>query len=1082
MKKLTGIRLINWHAFQDETIHINNSVLLTGENGVGKSTILDAIQFVLTCSKNNFNKAANENSKRNLIGYVRYKTGKEDKEYEREGNVSSHVALEFYEELKNNYFIIGAVIDSSSSTSDPKVLWYRMEGKKLDDIDYINKDNDPLDISSFKTYIKGLTARIFNRNTDAKNDFKNRLGRLNDKFFELLPKSLAFKPLSNVKDFVYSYILEEKELSIDTLRENIRTYRSFEELLNETKVQIERLKEIKNIYEQYDKAERNIKLHEYLALKAKEEITEEEIKKIKSYINKYDEKIRDLDREINLAENEVRSYTEKINKYNLELEGNKEFKLINELSKTLRDLENKKIENKSKYNDFNFLLKAQSKSLKKLYEVFKNKIEIQKLYNIIQEINENNLDEFKSVNLELEEKIKNEDNKLRNENASKRHKIEDLEEEQKKLEGIIKNLQKRKLNYPYGVEELRDEIKLEMKKLGKDVTPKILCELIDVVDPEWKNAVEGYLNTQRFYLLVDEEDFDYSLRIYERKSKVKKIYSTGLVNLKGLERYSECDKNSLAEVITSKSEGAKRYINMILGRVIKCDTVDELKNYNVSITKTCMTYQNNVAKKINPKIYEKPYIGEEAYKKQLEIAKEKLEKIKLELNTLRNEVRENNNVLSLISSLKLEKLREDSSIIKDFNFINLEIEKLKKEIKDLEKNDSYMAIQLKIEELNKQKIEILNKQRRIDDEKVKVLSRRNSDEEKLKYKEKEKIINTKNIQDKIDEFGSIAIEGKERYENERKEKSAETILANFSTSREKNITKQINLENRLKESQREYNNEYDLGAEVSVSGMKTFLKELEKLEKSKIVEYDEKVKKAKKDAEEEFKQHFIARIQENILNAKKEFKDLNKELQDIPFGEEEYEFKIGKGKENKEYYDMIMDEENIGEGFNLFSISYESKHKELLNELFDKLTMDDENNENELKKLTDYRNYMSYDISVNYKDGSNALFSKICREKSGGETQTPYYVAMAASFMQLYRGGISSDSIGLILFDEAFDKMDDARIISTMKFFNKLNLQLIIAAPPQKIEPIAPYVNTTLLVMKVGNFGIVEDYETNEKL
>ena len=397
MKKLTGIRLINWHAFQNEPIHINNSVLLTGENGVGKSTILDAIQFVLTCSKNNFNKAANENSKRNLIGYVRYKTGKEDKEYEREGNVSSHVALEFYEELKNNYFIIGAVIDSSSSTSDPKVLWYRMEGKKLDDIDYINKDNDPLDISSFKTYIKGLTARIFNRNTDAKNDFKNRLGRLNDKFFELLPKSLAFKPLSNVKDFVYSYILEERELSIDTLRENIRTYKSFEELLNQTKIQIDKLKEIKSIYEQYEGAEKNIKLHEYLALKAKDEITEEEIKRIKSYIIKYDEKIKDLDREINLVENKLISYTEKINKYNLELQGNKEFKLINELSRSLRELEKKKLENKSRYDDFNSLLKAQSKSLKKLYEVSKNKTEIQKLYSILQEINENNLDEFKSI-------------------------------------------------------------------------------------------------------------------------------------------------------------------------------------------------------------------------------------------------------------------------------------------------------------------------------------------------------------------------------------------------------------------------------------------------------------------------------------------------------------------------------------------------------------------------------------------------------------------------------------------------------------------------------------------------------------
>ena len=60
-------------------------------------------------------------------------------------------------------------------------------------------------------------------------------------------------------------------------------------------------------------------------------------------------------------------------------------------------------------------------------------------------------------------------------------------------------------------------------------------------------------------------------------------------------------------------------------------------------------------------------------------------------------------------------------------------------------------------------------------------------------------------------------------------------------------------------------------------------------------------------------------------------------------------------------------------------------------------------------------------------------------------------------------------------------EMDDARIVSTMKFFNKLDLQLIIAAPPQKIEPIAPYVNTTLIVMKVGNSGMVEDYE-NEKL
>ncbi len=64
MKKLTRVKLINWHRFTNVLIDLENSVLISGENGAGKSTLLDAIQFVVTCSTNYFNKAAHENGKR----------------------------------------------------------------------------------------------------------------------------------------------------------------------------------------------------------------------------------------------------------------------------------------------------------------------------------------------------------------------------------------------------------------------------------------------------------------------------------------------------------------------------------------------------------------------------------------------------------------------------------------------------------------------------------------------------------------------------------------------------------------------------------------------------------------------------------------------------------------------------------------------------------------------------------------------------------------------------------------------------------------------------------------------------------
>lgn len=109
MKTLTKVKLINWHTFSNEEFEIYKNALITGENGTGKSTILDAIQYVLTAGKCKFNKAASDIGTYIRVLY-RCKTGIEGHEFVRNGDVSTYIALEFYDEKTEKYQIIGTVI------------------------------------------------------------------------------------------------------------------------------------------------------------------------------------------------------------------------------------------------------------------------------------------------------------------------------------------------------------------------------------------------------------------------------------------------------------------------------------------------------------------------------------------------------------------------------------------------------------------------------------------------------------------------------------------------------------------------------------------------------------------------------------------------------------------------------------------------------------------------------------------------------------------------------------------------------------------------------------------------------------
>ena len=140
MITLDRVRLVNWHNFDDEVIEIGNRCLLAGDNGSGKSTVIDAIQYVMAANLRmaRFNSAADERrgGGRDLMGYVRCKLGSESTEYRR-GDTVSHVMLQWHHVTdtgtggsSNRSFSCGVCIEAYKDNHYNEHFWigpYSME-------------------------------------------------------------------------------------------------------------------------------------------------------------------------------------------------------------------------------------------------------------------------------------------------------------------------------------------------------------------------------------------------------------------------------------------------------------------------------------------------------------------------------------------------------------------------------------------------------------------------------------------------------------------------------------------------------------------------------------------------------------------------------------------------------------------------------------------------------------------------------------------------------------------------------------------------------------------------------------------
>ena len=1074
MKKLTRLKLINWHRFTNCTIDFGGSTLISGENGAGKSTLLDAIQFVVNCSANSFNKAAHENGKRKLTGYIRCKTGRENKPYERTGELSAHVALEFYEESKQRYFIIGAVVDSASEGQETTVR-YLIDNKQIADDMFLN-GRHIRSISEFRAANKGI-KQWCKTQAEARKMVLARLGRIEDKFFRLIPKALAFKPIDDIKDFVYSYVLDEKEVNIDVLRENVRTYQDLERTLESVKKRMSKLEQIEKHHDEVLDCEKKDHMYEYFLQQAQLDITKETVQNTESQIRTEEYRLKEIQNLLAQLEREWTKKQEMETSLRVELKQNKEFLALEEQKKELERLQGEEKSSLEEKRELMRSVRKASDAVGKLLEVSDVDACIREYGDSLKKVE--NLSDIAEMKQLTEQVIRYKTTmygKLQRKMAEIQVEVNSRRQEREELDRKIDRLEKKKLTYPEGVERMMAAVKEEFARIGRKPEPYVLCELLEIKDEQWRNAVEGYLNTQRFYILVEPESFDIALGIYDRLRREKKAYGVGLINTQQMEKYEEAPEGTLASVVTSKNRYARRYINMVLGKVQMCERYEDLKKYPTSITRECMRYQNRVASAIKPEIFSVPFIGSHAFKVQLLQAKKKRDLLSETIAELEKRLSAMESVFGPLNTEVDVDIKYRLDVISRLRVLHGEIKTCEDNIRTLKKNATLIQKQIQLEALEKLVRELQQDINR-NNQKIGTIEQRIQEK---KSRKEVLLLEQMEVQQQVAELAAAAGDALplwlKEYEGQTAQKSYEQCRDNYDRRRKANETIRKNAENQMIDCMITYKTEHDFGAAPSMAGYPEFAAVYDRLKTSELLEYEEKVQSARMAAEEEFREQFLAKLQENMKQAQGEFKELNRALKDIVFSNERYEFLFMPSRKFRSYYEMIMDDFNVVQGESIFSGVFHENHKEVIEELFERLALNNENSTKTLDEFTDYRTYMDYDIKIIHTDGTFSYYSKVCEEKSGGETQTPFYVTVAASFVQLYTNNIGGEAAGLVMFDEAFNNMDDERIGGVLEFLNRLPLQLIIAAPPDKIQYIGPSMEETLLVMTDEKVSFVEEY------
>lgn len=1073
-KDLQKILLVNWSRFTAEIIKVNNSVLFTGVNGTGKSTILDAVSYAISGNKD-FNSAAQDRD-RTVRSYVRGDTKSNgSKRYLRSGAVVGYIALEFYSALENMNFVVGVYIESKDEMHDES-FWFVKKNARIEDINFYKKENGTVTATvRGELTVKGdrMKSSEFIPGKRGVEQVMRAIGLRCEKtdFAPKLQKMMAFKPENNINDFIRQNVLKANPVSaIELIRESKHNHDKLQDTYADILKQQRMLDELETLTTEYEKAKKNADIKRFISLfqetkclQIKKSYNQEELKKGTLRLERLN---KEKENAIRLLEEKNSAFHRAQTEYdNSDFDG----KLrslqseIDSLSQSLKNADNEigniKLlqENVDKLLDDTTLnLPVDGKSA--IRKLLSRDIESEEKYSALLE--------WKRV---INDIARDYDKRIFEQQGY----LTKIENELSEIEDTIRKLESEKSAFPKYVDDSRRMLQTKLREMRTDVEVSVLAELVsEVSQPEWQDAIEAFLGKDRFSFIVDDRNVDIAMAAYKECG----ISAPRLVLSDKIKKKDIIPESAASLLVVPKPE-ARKFIDFKLNNIHLCKSIEELHEYPTGGI-TADGYRAVGYSMDRMKMQDVSYtLGKQAKRLELKRQQALAEGKRAEMRASEDILRKLEMCREKLSAFDFHRAYRFECIVEKTQ-LESDISQRKKSRDELMANPSYIALNQALELAKREFGDANIKVQSINEEIGGCKKENQQHQESIDDITSQEFIALKKYKDYEIQHLDIKRDAISEYEKHL-EGHNDGIVYTQNTIDRAESERRRKLDELSKRQQ-----QYCQAASLDITNcgenaIAFYRKKRAELVNIKAEETKQRIEEAKRNLQSAFVNDFVGQIKENIDAATKEIDAINDELAMLPFGNNTYGFKYENRPDKAAFFRIAekFDPNKATEQLDLFSSVelLDGSTENDISEFLDIILQD-----NDSADFEDYRNYLSYDMKINNRLDADEEYelSKKQGSASNGEKQTPYFIILAASLMQCYPRSINCARLAFV--DEAFAALSLERIEQMVNYFEKNGFQVLYAAPPEKINSIGSHIDSTISLVNKGRYtkaveGLVDD-------